>query len=111
MNQQEPGSGVYYERTALAWQRTALALVAGAAIVSRLALDRLGVLAGVSVVVAAPVMVWVLWASRRRDHSHSWTRPALHQRGGRAAAALAGVCVVIALTEMAALLVGGRTSG
>ncbi len=43
MNLQEPEPGVYNERTALAWQRTALALVTGAAIVSRLSLNSLGV--------------------------------------------------------------------
>ena len=37
--------GVGNERTALAWQRTALALVAGSAILTRLTFDRLGAVA------------------------------------------------------------------
>ncbi|WP_235736568.1 DUF202 domain-containing protein [Nocardioides alcanivorans] len=35
-------SGIANERTALAWQRTALSLVAGAAIIARLAVDETG---------------------------------------------------------------------
>jgi uncharacterized membrane protein YidH (DUF202 family) len=40
--------GVSNERTALAWQRTALALLAGAAILSGLTLERLGLVAFVA---------------------------------------------------------------
>lgn len=106
MSVRDPEPGVYNERTALAWQRTALGLLAGAAIVSRLALGSLGVFAAVAVVVAMPLTGWVLWASRRRYHAHAGRRFRLRQRGGRAPAALAAVTVVIGVTELAALLAG-----
>lgn len=106
MNLQEPDPGVYNERTALAWQRTALALVAGAAIVSRLSLDSLGVFAVLAVAVAVPVGGWVLWASRHRYHAHASVQPRARARGGRAPTALAVVTFVIGVTELAALLAG-----
>jgi uncharacterized membrane protein YidH (DUF202 family) len=82
VNLQEPEPGVYNERTALAWQRTALALMAGAAIISRLSLDSLSVFAVVAVAVAVPVGVWVLWASRQRYRAHASLQREPRVRGG-----------------------------
>ncbi len=52
---EHPDPGIGNERTALAWQRTALAVLAAAAILSRLTFDRLGLLALVSVGASAPI--------------------------------------------------------
>lgn len=98
-----PDAGVYNERTALAWQRTALALLAGAAIVARLTLDRLGWSSAVSVAAAIPVAGWVMWTSRRRYDAHNGARSQQWGRSGRSAAGLAGVTALIALTELAAI--------
>lgn len=49
------------ERTALAWQRTALAVIAAGAILTRVTVDRLGPVATFSVAVAAPLGLWVCW--------------------------------------------------
>lgn len=99
-----PDPGLGNERTALAWQRTALALVAGSAILARLTFDRLGVLALVSVVVALPLSVWVLVESRGRYAHDAGVRRRRRPRGGRAPAALTVATAVLALTELAALV-------
>lgn len=103
MTTREPDPGVYNERTALAWQRTALALLAGSAVVTRLALEELGVVAVAGFLVVLPLVVWVLLESRGRYHHHAGIRLRPHSRGGRAPAVLAVVTVLVALTELAAL--------
>jgi uncharacterized membrane protein YidH (DUF202 family) len=98
-------AGAQNERTALAWQRTALSLLAASAAVSRLTLGRLGPLAMLCLVVAIPATGWVFFESRGRylHDADIRTRPA--PRGGRGPAAVALVTTVVALTELAALLV------
>lgn len=93
------------ERTALAWQRTALSLMVGAAILTRLSLDHLGPLALVSAVVALPLGLWVFFESRGRYAHDAGLRTRPRSRGGRAPAALALATSVVALTELAAVLV------
>jgi uncharacterized membrane protein YidH (DUF202 family) len=100
----ETDPGVHNERTALAWQRTALALLAGSAVVARLTLDRIGVLAVVSVAVTMPLALWVMVESRGRYAHDAWVRRRPRSRGGRAPAVLAMVAVLIGLTELAALV-------
>ncbi len=103
----EPAPGVQNERTALAWQRTALSLIAGSAALTRLTFDRLGFVSLVSVVVTVPLCAWVLTHSRNRYQRRVST--AAHQSGGHggiASAALTLSVVVMALTELAALLIG-----
>jgi uncharacterized membrane protein YidH (DUF202 family) len=100
----DPAPGVHNERTALAWQRTALSLLAGAAVVARLALDDLGLVAVLGFLVVLPLVVWVMWESQGRYHHHAGVRLRTRPRGGRSPAALAVVAVVIALTELAAIL-------
>ena len=100
----DPDPGVYNERTALAWQRTALSLLAGAAVVARLAFDDLGLPAVIGFLVVLPLVAWVMWESQGRYHQHAGVRPRARPRGGRAPAALTVVAVVVALTELAALL-------
>ncbi len=98
----DPGIG--NERTALAWQRTALSLIAGSAVLTRLTFDRLGLLALVSVGVAAPLGLWLFLESRGRyEHDAGLSRRPL-RRGGRAPLALALATSAVALTELAALL-------
>ena len=89
------------ERTALAWQRTALAMIAGAAIVARLTLDRLGALVLIGLVVSLPLGLWVLAESRSRYRDD----PLGRARDGRATAAVALGVIAVAVTELAALLV------
>ena len=91
----DPGTAP--ERTALAWQRTALTVLAGALLVSRLTLDTLGAAAFVVVVVTVPIAVWVLVESRLRHRRGT-------RQGGRAAAALTAAVVALAATELVALL-------
>ncbi|WP_148572929.1 DUF202 domain-containing protein [Nocardioides caldifontis] len=89
--------GAAPERTTLAWQRTALTVLAGALLVSRLTLDALGPAAFVVVVVAIPLALWVLVESRLRHRRG-------HPQGGRSAAVLTVAVVALALTELGALL-------
>lgn len=96
--------GASNERTALAWQRTALAMVAGAAILGRLTFERLGWLAIILLGVAVGLCVWVLAESHWRYVQQLGHRPRGRARGGRAALALSGATFLIALTEAAALL-------
>lgn len=102
----EPDPAVYNERTALAWQRTALALLAGAAIVCRLALNELGMLAVAGFLVVLPLVGWVLLESRGRYHHEAGIRPRARSRGGRAPGVLALLTTLVALIELAALLSG-----
>jgi uncharacterized membrane protein YidH (DUF202 family) len=96
--------GISNERTALAWQRTALSLIAGAAVLGRLTFDRLGVLAVVALGVSVLLALWVLTESRGRYAHDAGVRLRDRSRGGRAPAALAAATVVVGLTEAAALL-------
>jgi uncharacterized membrane protein YidH (DUF202 family) len=59
-------AGIANERTALAWQRTALSLATGAAVLARLTFDRLGVVAVAALAVALALALWVLVESRGR---------------------------------------------
>lgn len=92
------------ERTALAWQRTALSLVAGSALLTRLTFERLGPLALVSVGVALPLSLWVFLESRGRYAHDAGLRRRTRSRGGRAPTALMVATVAIAATELAAVL-------
>jgi uncharacterized membrane protein YidH (DUF202 family) len=96
--------GVSNERTALAWQRTALALIAGAAILSRLTLERLGLVAFVALGVVLPLSAWVLVESRGRYANDAGTGPRMRSRGGRAPSAVAVATLVLALVELLAIM-------
>ena len=86
-------AGESHERTALAWQRTALALVAGSAVLTRLTFERLGLLALVSVGVAAPLGLWLFLESRGRFRHEA------------APLVLTLATSAVALVEVAALLI------
>lgn len=94
------GEGLANERTALAWHRTALAIVAGSALITRLAYQQIGPLALLSVGVALPLGLWVFVESRARYD----TRRRARSRGGRAPAALVVATAAVGVTELAALL-------
>jgi uncharacterized membrane protein YidH (DUF202 family) len=102
MNGQDTGTST--ERTELAWQRTALSLVAGSAVIARLTFARLGTLALTALLVAVPLSLWVLVESRLRYRVHASTRRPVRTRGGGPAAALALGTVAVAAVELAALL-------
>jgi uncharacterized membrane protein YidH (DUF202 family) len=90
--------GTQVERTALAWQRTALSVLAGSLILARLTLDDLGPVALVALALALALSGWVLLRSRPHHH---------HRGGaGSAAAALSAAIALLCLTELVALLVG-----
>jgi len=99
--------GAQNERTALAWQRTALSLMAGSAVLARLTYEPLGPLSLAGVLVAFPLSCWVFWESRGRYAHSAGVRKRGRDRGGRSAAALAIAVVSLALTELAAILVSG----
>lgn len=96
-------TGLANERTGLAWQRTALSLAAGAAIVARFTFDRLGVVAVAVLAVSVLLCAWVFVESRWRYAQHTGERPRRRQRGGRAPLFLTIATCLIAVTEATAL--------
>lgn len=96
--------GAQNERTALAWQRTALSLMAGSAVLARLTYERLGLLSLAGVLVAFVLSSWVFWESRGRYAHSAGVRVRVRGRGGRSAVALTAAVVAIALTELAAIV-------
>ena len=101
--------GISNERTALAWQRNALALVAGTAIIMRLSFDQLGPVALVSAALIVPLAGWVLLESRKRYAHHGGTRIRSTPPDGRAPAALALATIVLAAVELVALIAENRS--
>jgi uncharacterized membrane protein YidH (DUF202 family) len=97
-------TGTQNERTELAWQRTALSLVGGSAVITRLTFARLGTLALTLLVVALPLSLWVLLESRLRYRREAGADRPARSRGGAPAAALALGTVAVAVVELAALL-------
>jgi uncharacterized membrane protein YidH (DUF202 family) len=98
--------GVSGERTALAWQRTSLSLVALSAATARLAWSTLGVGVVVPAVATGALGAWVFAVSGRytvgdADHDAVEQMP-----NGRLALAVALAAVVLATSEFVALLAG-----
>ena len=98
-----PDTGTPSARTELAWQRTALSLVAGSAVITRLTFARLGTVALAALLVALPLSGWVLLESRLRYRRDPGARRP-RSRGGVPAAALALGTVIVAAVELAALV-------
>lgn len=97
--------GASNERTALAWQRTALALMASAALMARLTYRELGEIALIVLSLALLLTFWIFVESWARYSHHAGIRlRARTRRGGRAPASLAAATVLITSIEMAALL-------
>lgn len=99
--------GVPNERTALAWQRTALSLVATAAVMARLTWSALGAATLVPLAAALLLSVWVLVESSGRYAHDAGTRRRSRSRGGRAPLALAVATALVAATELVAVLATG----
>ncbi len=97
--------GVGNERTALAWQRTALAVLAGGALLTRYTSDKLGLFALASVLASVPLALWLFLESRGRYLHDAGVRVRPRSRGGRAPLRLTIATLAIGLTELAALLV------
>ena len=93
-------------RTALAWQRTASALIAGSAVTARLTFDRVGALALAGLVLALGLGSWMLRESRLRYGQHAGFVERSRPRGGMSAAALTAGIVVVGAMELVALVVG-----
>lgn len=96
--------GVANERTALAWQRTALSLLAGAAIMIRLTWGDLGGRTLIPLGGAILLSGWVFWESRVRYAHRAGPQSQMRRRGGRAPMALTLAISVIAMTEIATLV-------
>ena len=101
-----PANGAQNERTALAWQRTALSLMAGSTLAVRLSVDELGVPALIGAGIAFPLALWVFVESRGRYRHDARLRPRDRARGGRAGAALASAMALLGSLELAAILLG-----
>jgi uncharacterized membrane protein YidH (DUF202 family) len=97
--------GAQNERTALAWQRTALSLMAGSAVLARLTYERLGLLSLACVLLAFVLSGWVFWESRGRYAHSAGVRMRGRDRGGRSGAVLTIAVVSIAVTALAAVVV------
>lgn len=92
------------ERTALAWQRTALSLLAGCAAMARITWTALGPVALALAGVAAVLALWVFLESRGRYRHAAGITMRDHDRGGRAPLFLAVATVVLAVMELTALV-------
>jgi uncharacterized membrane protein YidH (DUF202 family) len=103
LSRQEP-VGLQNERTALAWNRTALSLLAAAAAITRLSYGTFGGWSVLCLALTVPLAVWVFWESRARYRHSANLRPRPVERGGRAAASVSAMTVIIGLTELVALL-------
>jgi uncharacterized membrane protein YidH (DUF202 family) len=101
----DPDAGIANERTALAWQRTALSLVAGSALLARLVVAELGLVAVVTLMVSVALALWIMQESRGRYAHDAGIRLRDRPRGGRAPAALALATVVVGAIELAWVLV------
>ncbi len=95
--------GLANERTALAWQRTALSVVVAALVVARLSLDRVGPAVAVATVAGVVLGAWVALEGLRRYRARHGGAPDARGRGGVATALLTVTVVVVALTELAAI--------
>ncbi len=98
------GRGVSSERTALAWTRTALALMATALVAGRIVLDRLGAMAVVLTAVAVPLAAAVLVAAARRYRAI--LRADVPKPDGRVPGLVSALVVVLAVTEVAYVFSG-----
>ena len=96
--------GLQNERTALAWQRTALSMLAGSAILARLTWSSAGVSALALLTIAAALSLWVFVESRLRYAQSAGVRLRSRPRGGRGPLTVALATALIAGAELIALL-------
>lgn len=98
--------GAQPERTALSWQRTALAAAAGAAIIARHTSGELGPGALV-ILLATLALAGTAFGLGRRRYAAAPVEPS-RRRDGRAPFALALAITAMALTELLALVLAAR---
>lgn len=98
--------GAQPERTALSWQRTALATAAGAAIIARHTTGELGP-GALLILLATLALAGAAFLLGRRRYAVAPIEPS-RRRDGRAAFALALAITGMALTELLALVVAAR---
>ncbi|MGM5068684.1 DUF202 domain-containing protein [Rhodococcus qingshengii] len=103
MTRGEVEFGAQNERTALAWHRTALSLLTAAAILARLAFDRIGVFGFATVLAGLVVTMGLFLESRARYQDHAGIRRRPRPRDGIAGAALTVLILVFTVTELAVL--------
>lgn len=98
--------GLSTERTELAWQRTALALVVAAAVMARLTFGRLG---WVAVIVLAAAMLTGLWVFAQSGCTRAASSTPSHPTGkGTPALLLVAITSTLAAVELAAIAVTHR---
>lgn len=98
--------GASNERTALSWQRTALSLLGGSAVMARLTWPSLGFGVLIPLGAATCLALWVFIESRHRYAHDAGTRSRGRPRGGTAPTALTLATVLLAATELTALTIG-----
>lgn len=91
--------GLAPERTALAWQRTALSIIFGTLLLARLTVAQIGIVAILVVGVSVPLALWVYAESRRRYRGDSLDVSS----GGRTTLAIAVATILGGLCELTAL--------
>jgi putative membrane protein len=96
-----PDTGAQPERTALAWRRTALAVVAGSVIGARLSMPVLGATSVVVGTLGAALAVGVWWTAARRYRE---ARRSLAEEGSHATTTGAPMAVVAAATAAVGVL-------
>jgi len=84
-------------RTALAWQRTALSILAGALFLVRLSEGWLRLVGLVTVLVVAPATAWVVWGARS-DERDNPPHPGRYAAVAATSAALGLAALLMTLT-------------
>ncbi len=102
MNVRDPG--LANERSLLAWQRTALSLAVGSAVLLRLTFEELNVVAVVGCGLSLALATWVFLESKLRYAQAAGVRGRFRHRGGRAVSFLAVATVLLATTELLVVL-------
>lgn len=98
--------GISNERTALAWQRTALSLIAGSAIVTRLTWSTLGLWALAILSAVTLLSLWVFVEGTGRYSHDAGIRARPRSRGGRAPLVLASGAGLLSASEILAFIAG-----
>lgn len=100
-----PGSdGEINERTAFAWQRTAVALMAAAVVLARVSSHGVGTIILLPLGLAVALTAWVFVETQDRYDHEVGLRPRPLRRGGLAPAGVAVATALLGVTELTALV-------